>query len=243
MLNFSGIHKKFVKEILSNINLNVREGEFLSILGPSGSGKSTILRLASKILEPSKGKVEYKKSKSPVIGFVFQEPTLMPWRNVLNNVLLPLELNEDINKSSIDTAKEWLKNVGLSGKENSFPNELSGGQKMRVSIARALVQGCDLLLLDEPFAALDEITRNKLENDLLSIWEKERFTVLFVTHSVSEAIYLSERIIVLSNNPGQIIYEENIDYSGSRKEFQESNQYQEINNHIFKRLEEGMENE
>ncbi len=243
MLNFSGIHKKFDKEILSNINLNVREGEFLSILGPSGSGKSTILRLASKILEPSKGKVEYKKSKSPVIGFVFQEPTLMPWRNVLNNVLLPLELNEDINKSSIDTAKEWLKNVGLSGKENSFPNELSGGQKMRVSIARALVQGCDLLLLDEPFAALDEITRNKLENDLLSIWEKERFTVLFVTHSVSEAIYLSERIIVLSNNPGQIIYEENIDYSGSRKEFQESNQYQEINNHIFKRLEEGMENE
>ena len=243
MLNFSGIHKKFDKEILSNINLNVREGEFLSILGPSGSGKSTILRLASKILEPSKGKVEYKKSKSPVIGFVFQEPTLMPWRNVLNNVLLPLELNEDINKSSIDTAKEWLKNVGLSGKENSLPNELSGGQKMRVSIARALVQGCDLLLLDEPFAALDEITRNKLENDLLSIWEKERFTVLFVTHSVSEAIYLSERIIVLSNNPGQIIYEENIDYSGSRKEFQESNQYQEINNHIFKRLEEGMENE
>jgi len=243
MLNFSGIHKKFDKEILSNINLNVREGEFLSILGPSGSGKSTILRLASKILEPSKGKVEYKKSKSPVIGFVFQEPTLMPWRNVLNNVLLPLELNEDINKSSIDTAKEWLKNVGLSGKENSFPNELSGGQKMRVSIARALVQGCDLLLLDEPFAALDEITRNKLENDLLSIWEKERFTVLFVTHSVSEAIYLSERIIVLSNNPGQIIYEENIDYSGSRKEFQESNQYQEINNHIFKRLEEGMEND
>ena len=211
MLNFSGIHKKFDKEILSNINLNVREGEFLSILGPSGSGKSTLLRLASKILNPSKGKVEYKSGKNPLIGFVFQEPTLMPWRNVLGNVLLPLELKEGINKTNIDIANEWLSKVGLTGKENNFPNELSGGQKMRVSIARALVQGCDLLLLDEPFAALDEITRNKLENDLLSIWEKERFTVLFVTHSVSEAVYLSERIIVLSSNPGQIIYEKNSD--------------------------------
>ena len=243
MLNFSGIHKEFDKEILLNINLKVREGEFLSILGPSGSGKSTLLRLASKILNPSKGKVEYKQGKNPLIGFVFQEPTLMPWRNVLSNVLLPLELKEGINKSNIDIANEWLTKVGLAGKENSFPNELSGGQKMRVSIARALVQGCDLLLLDEPFAALDEITRSKLENDLLSIWEKEKFTVLFVTHSVSEAVYLSERIIVLSSNPGQIIYEKNIDYDGSRKEFQGSNHYHEINNHIFRKLEEGMKND
>ncbi len=120
MLNFSGIHKKFDKEILSNINLNVREGEFLSILGPSGSGKSTLLRLASKILNPSKGKVEYKQDKNPLIGFVFQEPTLMPWRNVLGNVLLPLELKEGINKTNIDIATEWLSKWGLRGKKIIF---------------------------------------------------------------------------------------------------------------------------
>ena len=240
MLRFSNIHMKFDKEILSNINLEVKKGEFLSILGPSGSGKSTLLRLASKILDPSKGTVEYKDQREPLIGFVFQEPTLMPWRDVLSNVVLPIEIKHKKNQLTKDYALEWLERVGLKGKENSYPDELSGGQKMRVSIARSLVQGCDLLLLDEPFSALDEVTRRRLEDDLLQIWEKEKFTVLFVTHSVSEAIYLSQRIIVLSSGPAEIIHEGHINYQGSKKDFLESREFQEINNNIYEKLEKGI---
>ena len=240
MLRFSNIHMKFDKEILSNINLEVKKGEFLSILGPSGSGKSTLLRLASKILDPSKGTVEYKDQREPLIGFVFQEPTLMPWRDVLSNVVLPIEIKNKKNQLTKDYALEWIERVGLKGKENSYPDELSGGQKMRVSIARSLVQGCDLLLLDEPFSALDEVTRRRLEDDLLQIWEKEKFTVLFVTHSVSEAIYLSQRIIVLSSGPAEIIHEGHINYQGSKKDFLESREFQEINNNIYEKLEKGI---
>ena len=240
MLKFSNVHMKFDKEILSNFNLEVKKGEFLSILGPSGSGKSTLLRLASKILDPSKGSVEYRDQKEPLIGFVFQEPTLMPWRDVLSNVILPIEIKHNKNQFTKDYALEWLERVGLKGKENNFPDELSGGQKMRVSIARSLVQGCDLLLLDEPFSALDEVTRRRLEDDLLEIWEKEKFTVLFVTHSVSEAIYLSQRIIVLSSGPAEIIDESLINYHGSKKDFSESKEFQEINNNIYDKLEKGI---
>ena len=240
MLRFSNIHMKFDKEILSNINLEVKKGEFLSILGPSGSGKSTLLRLASKILDPSKGTVEYRDQREPLIGFVFQEPTLMPWRDVLSNVVLPIEIKNKKNQLTKDYALEWIERVGLKGKENSYPDELSGGQKMRVSIARSLVQGCDLLLLDEPFSALDEVTRRRLEDDLLQIWEKEKFTVLFVTHSVSEAIYLSQRIIVLSSGPAEIIHEGHINYQGSKKDFLESREFQEINNNIYEKLEKGI---
>ena len=240
MLRFSNIHMKFDKEILSNIDLEVKKGEFLSILGPSGSGKSTLLRLASKILDPSKGTVEYRDQREPLIGFVFQEPTLMPWRDVLSNVVLPIEIKNKKNQLTKDYALEWIERVGLKGKENSYPDELSGGQKMRVSIARSLVQGCDLLLLDEPFSALDEVTRRRLEDDLLQIWEKEKFTVLFVTHSVSEAIYLSQRIIVLSSGPAEIIHEGHINYQGSKKDFLESREFQEINNNIYEKLEKGI---
>jgi len=240
MLKFSNIHMRFDKEILSNINLEVNKGEFLSILGPSGSGKSTLLRIASKILEPSKGQIEYDEQKDPSIGFVFQEPTLMPWRDVLSNVLLPLEIKHNKSQLTKDYALEWLERVGLKGKENSYPSELSGGQKMRVSIARSLVQGCDLLLLDEPFSALDEVTRRRLEDDLMEIWEKEKFTVLFVTHSVSEAVYLSQRIIVLSSGPAEVIDESQITYKGHKKDFKESKEFQEINNIIYEKLEKGM---
>ena len=203
MLNFSDVHMKFDKEILSNINLNIDSGEFVSILGPSGCGKSTLLRLASNLVQPNNGTVNYNLEEKLSIGFVFQNPTLMPWRNVLENVLLPLELNK--KNSSKEEAMLLLERVGLKDKEKNYPHELSGGQMMRVSIARSLINGCNLLLLDEPFAALDEITRRKLEDDLLEIWKKEKLTVLFVTHSVSEAIYLSQRIIVLSSGPGRII--------------------------------------
>ena len=241
MLNFSNVHMKFDRDVLSDINLNIDSGEFVSILGPSGCGKSTLLRLASNLAKPTKGAVDYVSHKDLSIGFVFQNPTLMPWRNVLENVTLPLELNK--RKSSKEEALMWLERVGLKDKEKSYPNELSGGQMMRVSIARSLINGCNLLLLDEPFAALDEITRRKLEDDLLEIWKKEKFTVLFVTHSVSEAIYLSQRVLVLSSGPGKIVYEKNISQYNSKKEFRGSKEFQTINSEIFEKLKSGVNNE
>ena len=241
MLNFSNVHMKFDRDVLSDINLNIDSGEFVSILGPSGCGKSTLLRLASNLAKPTKGVVDYISHKDLSIGFVFQNPTLMPWRTVLENVTLPLELNK--KKSSKEKALMWLERVGLKDKEKSYPNELSGGQMMRVSIARSLINGCNLLLLDEPFAALDEITRRKLEDDLLEIWKKEKFTVLFVTHSVSEAIYLSQRVLVLSSGPGKIVYEKNISQYNSKKEFRGSKEFQTINSKIFEKLKSGINNE
>ena len=241
MLNFSNVHMKFDKDVLSDINLNIDSGEFVSILGPSGCGKSTLLRLASNLAKPTKGVVDYISPKDLSIGFVFQNPTLMPWRTVMENITLPLELNK--KKFSKEEALMWLARVGLKDKEKSYPNELSGGQMMRVSIARSLINGCNLLLLDEPFAALDEITRRKLEDDLLEIWEKENFTVLFVTHSVSEAIYLSQRVLVLSSGPGKIVYEKNISQYISKEEFRESKEFQVINSEIFEKLKSGVNNE
>ena len=241
MLNFSNVHMKFDKDVLSNINLKIDSGEFVSILGPSGCGKSTLLRLASNLAKPTKGVVDYISPKDLSIGFVFQNPTLMPWRTVMENITLPLELNK--KKFSKEEALMWLARVGLKDKEKSYPNELSGGQMMRVSIARSLINGCNLLLLDEPFAALDEITRRKLEDDLLEIWEKEKFTVLFVTHSVSEAIYLSQRVLVLSSGPGKIVYEKNISQYISKEEFRESKEFQAINSEIFEKLKSGVNNE
>ena len=241
MLNFSDVHMRFDKEILSNINLNIDSGEFVSILGPSGCGKSTLLRLASNLVQPTKGTVNHNLEEKLSIGFVFQNPTLMPWRNVLENVVLPLELNK--KNSSKEEALLLLERVGLKDKEKNYPHELSGGQMMRVSIARSLINGCNLLLLDEPFAALDEITRRKLEDDLLEIWEKEKFTVLFVTHSVSEAIYLSQRVLVLSSGPGKIVYEKNISQYISKEEFRDSKEFQAINSEIFEKLKSGVNNE
>ena len=241
MLNFSNVHMKFDKDVLSDINLNIDSGEFVSILGPSGCGKSTLLRLASNLAKPTKGVVDYISPKDLSIGFVFQNPTLMPWRNVMENITLPLELNK--KKFSKEEVLMWLARVGLKDKEKSYPNELSGGQMMRVSIARSLINGCNLLLLDEPFAALDEITRRKLEDDLLEIWEKEKFTVLFVTHSVSEAIYLSQRVLVLSSGPGKIVYEKNISQYISKEEFRDSKEFQAINSEIFEKLKSGVNNE
>ena len=241
MLNFSNVHMKFDKDVLSDINLKIDSGEFVSILGPSGCGKSTLLRLASNLAKPTKGVVDYISPKDLSIGFVFQNPTLMPWRTVMENITLPLELNK--KKFSKEEALMWLARVGLKDKEKSYPNELSGGQMMRVSIARSLINGCNLLLLDEPFAALDEITRRKLEDDLLEIWEKEKFTVLFVTHSVSEAIYLSQRVLVLSSGPGKIVYEKNISQYISKEEFRDSKEFQAINSEIFEKLKSGVNNE
>ena len=236
MLKFTNVFKNYDKSVLADINMEVEEGEFISILGPSGSGKSTILRLASKLIKPSRGKISYQRNKPPSIGFVFQDATLMPWRNVLDNIILPLELKGVRRNISTKKAAEWIKKVGLEGKENSFPGELSGGQKMRVSLARSMVTDCDLLLLDEPFAALDEITRRKLEDDLLKIWKREKFTILLVTHSVSEAVYLSERVIVLSMGPGKIISDKKIFKENFDQDFRNSQQLFDLNKTVYNLL-------
>jgi NitT/TauT family transport system ATP-binding protein len=200
---------------LAGLDLDVRQGEFLSLLGPSGCGKSTALRIIAGLTEPTQGVVDWTPTAGTEnenrLGFVFQEPTLMPWATVANNVLLPLKLKGVASEKASDRAAAALDRVGLQKFAAAYPRELSGGMRMRVSIARALVTEPELLLMDEPFAALDEITRFKLNNDLLQVWQALRTTVVFVTHSVFESVYLSSRIVVMAARPGRVFTEVAID--------------------------------
>lgn len=195
---------------LSDIDLSIGKGEFVSILGPSGCGKSTLLRLIAGLGEPTEGAIEWTGDEGevllehPSLGFVFQEPTLMPWRTVASNVYWPLGLRGVSRKDAAPGVDEALRMVGLENFARAYPRELSGGMKMRVSIARALVVKPKVLLMDEPFAALDEITRTRLNDDLLRLWKQEGWTVIFVTHSVYESVYLSSRVVVMSPRPGRV---------------------------------------
>jgi NitT/TauT family transport system ATP-binding protein len=205
------VSKQFANGTLAvrDVDIGLREGEFISLLGPSGCGKSTLLRMIAGLVSPSAGEIVWGENGNaqtrPDIGFVFQEPTLMPWATALGNVMLPLKLKGMARSQAASEAAETLKVVGLAGFEKSYPRELSGGMRMRVSIARALVTRPRILLMDEPFAALDEITRHKLNDDLLSMWWQRRFSVVFVTHSVFESVYLSQRIAVMAARPGRIM--------------------------------------
>jgi NitT/TauT family transport system ATP-binding protein len=208
---------------LGPIDLEVRRGEFVSLLGPSGCGKSTALRLIAGLGAPSSGTLRVARTAAEVngghpIGFVFQEPTLMPWTTVRENVRLPLKLAHVPLPSAKARVDEALAQVGLSEFADSYPRELSGGMKMRVSLARALVTDPDILLMDEPFAALDEITRFRLNNDLLALWRSLRKTVIFVTHSVFESVYLSQRVVVMTSRPGRIAAEINVETPEPRNE-------------------------
>jgi NitT/TauT family transport system ATP-binding protein len=194
---------------LGPLDLDVRRGEFVSLLGPSGCGKSTALRLIAGLNMPTSGTVRvshrpYQARMAHPIGFVFQEPTLMPWASVRDNVRLPLKLAHAPAAEANARIDEALTQMGLAEFAEAFPRELSGGMKMRVSLARALVTDPDILLMDEPFAALDEITRFRLNNDLLALWRNLRKTVIFVTHSVFESVYLSQRVVVMTTRPGRI---------------------------------------
>jgi NitT/TauT family transport system ATP-binding protein len=196
---------------LTNMSLTVQRGEFLSLLGPSGCGKSTALRIIAGLGAPSSGSIEWPSSTvnwkglpEGDIGFVFQDPTLMPWATVFGNVYLPLKLQGLSKDAARPRIMETLSTVGLADFADAYPRELSGGMKMRVSIARALVTKPKLLLMDEPFAALDEITRQKLNDDVLNLWRQTGITVIFVTHSVFESAYLSSRIVVMRARPGQV---------------------------------------
>ncbi len=196
---------------LSGMSLTVESGEFISLLGPSGCGKSTALRIIAGLGDISAGKIDWPSSRinskglpEGDIGFVFQEPTLMPWKTVFGNVYLPLKLRGVSKADARERIMEVLATVGLADFADAFPRELSGGMKMRVSIARALVTKPKLLLMDEPFAALDEITRQKLNDDVLRLWKATGITVIFVTHSVFESAYLSNRIVVMKARPGRV---------------------------------------
>jgi len=241
---------------LDQLDLAIRHGEFVSLLGPSGCGKSTALRLIAGLAEPTRGSISWGGTplprsphptlprtrgrvgwglrgrvgrggrNKPEVGFVFQEPTLMPWATVFRNVMLPLELEGIEHRLATKRATEALERVGLASFRDSYPRELSGGMKMRVSIARALVTDPPLLLMDEPFAALDEITRFKLNNDLLELWREVGHTVIFVTHSVFESVYLSNRIIVMTPRPGRVFTELTVDAPYPRDEsFRTSAEY------------------
>ena len=195
---------------LRGFDLAVRDGEFVSLLGPSGCGKSTALRIIAGLSAASKGAVEWPggaEGAAGRIGFVFQEPTLMPWADIAANVRLPLTLSHADDTSARQAVAQALVRVGLADFARAYPRELSGGMKMRASIARALATEPQLLLMDEPFAALDEITRFKLNNDLLTLWQELRRTVIFVTHSVFESVYLSQRIVVMTPRPGRVFAE------------------------------------
>jgi NitT/TauT family transport system ATP-binding protein len=223
LLALRGVGKTFSNGVtaLRDVDLTIREGDFLSLLGPSGCGKSTALRLIAGLSMPTTGALDWSGGgfiSQSKIGFVFQEPTLLPWASVFDNVWLPLRLKGISRAEAAPAITELLERVHLTGFQNAMPRELSGGMKMRVSIARALITKPHLLLMDEPFAALDEITRFKLNDDLLELWQDERFTVVFVTHSVFESVFLSSRIIVMAARPGRVHKEIAIDAPYPRDE-------------------------
>jgi NitT/TauT family transport system ATP-binding protein len=230
-VRLSGVSKTFANGVqaLGPLDLVVGAGEFVSLLGPSGCGKSTALRLIAGLTQPTSGEVQLTATPRDTrrsIGFVFQEPTLMPWATVWDNVYLPLRLQRRSRSDVEARIGEALANVGLSDFASVYPRELSGGMKMRVSLARALVTDPDILLMDEPFAALDEITRFRLNNDLLELWRRSRRTIVFVTHSVFESVFLSQHVVVMTPRPGRIAEQFSIDAAEPRgEEFRTSAAY------------------
>ena len=195
---------------LGTVDLSVREGEFVSLLGPTGCGKTTLLRVVADLISPTRGVVMVRGQDAHVarrnneFGFVFQEPALLPWRTVLANVRLPLEI---VGYDGDENARceELLDLVGLLAFKNHYPHELSGGMKQRVALVRALSWGPSILLMDEPFSAVDELTRNRLQDDLLELWDLDKKTIVFVTHNITEAVYLGDRVLVFSSRPGRIV--------------------------------------
>ncbi|MCA0451516.1 MAG: ABC transporter ATP-binding protein [Proteobacteria bacterium] len=207
---------------LENVSFDIPKGAFLSLLGPSGCGKSTLLRVVADLVNASEGACDVlggtpeQARRERKLGFVFQDAALLPWRTAIQNVELPLEVGGGIKRGSSPTPRELLRLVGLEGWENSFPHELSGGMRQRVSIARALLGSPQILLMDEPFGALDEITRDRLNEELLRIWQETKTTILFVTHSIYEAAFLGQKVLVLAANPGRVREMVDIDLPATR---------------------------
>ena len=244
LIDLAGIGKTYGSGTvaLAGVDAAIREGGFVSLVGPSGCGKSTLLRIVAGLIAPDKGALSWPASgtRPSDIGFVFQDATLMPWARVTENVYLPLKLKGIAKEKAMPRVREALARVGLSDFADAFPRELSGGMKMRVSIARALVTEPPVLLMDEPFAALDEFTREKLDDDLVGLWLAHRFTTVFVTHSIYESVYLSERVLVMGARPGRILADIAIDAPFPRgRAFRESQAYVETCAKVSAALREG----
>ncbi len=235
---------------LQDMNMTIQEGQFVSLVGPSGCGKSTVLRLVAGLGNMTTGSIEWgqnfekntpNRQGEHKLAFVFQEPALMPWATVMDNVRLPLKLAGEPKQKADQDVLEALQLVSLRGFERSFPRELSGGMRMRVSIARALVTKPQVLLMDEPFGALDEITRSKLNSDVLELWQEKRWTVIFVTHNIYEAVYLSNRVVVMAARPGRVVADIPIDAPYPRsEEFRTSPLYNDYCREVSARLHEAM---
>lgn len=211
MIMVRGVEKTYPNgtNALQRLDLNIARGEIISLLGPSGCGKSTLLKMFADLEQPSAGLVRWN-GKAEIqsqckMAMVFQEATLMPWANIAENVRLPLDLQHISKSTSTPKVMAALKAVGLENFSQAYPRELSGGMQMRASLARALVTEPDLLLMDEPFGALDEFTRHKLDSDIRQLWSERDLTVVFVTHSIYEAVYLSSRVIVMGARPGRVV--------------------------------------
>lgn len=227
---------------LQDMNLVIQESQFVSLVGPSGCGKSTVLRIIAGLGRMNSGTIDWAMSQQArKLAFVFQDAALMPWATVRENVRLPLKLAGRPKNDSEVAVQQALQRVRLEGFERSYPRELSGGMKMRVSIARALVTQPNVLLMDEPFGALDEITRSKLNSDLLDLWRQQRWTVVFVTHNIYEAVYLSNRVIVMAARPGRVVADVAIDAPYPRTEaFRTSPVYNEYCREVSEHLAEAM---
>jgi len=210
--NNGGLHA------LDNISFEVCPRDFICFLGPSGSGKTTLLKVLASLLPPTSGKINFSRSQHPKVGMVFQQSNLMPWRSVIDNIKLPLELEGVSESQARAKAHELIDLVGLNGFEYSWPRDLSGGMAQRVGIARALIHDPDLLLLDEPFGSLDAITRERMWTELSRIWQAKQKTVIMVTHSINESLFLADRVLVLTQRPGKIKLDVEVDLPRPRKD-------------------------
>jgi len=247
LLTLSNVGKVYSTGVvaLRDVNLTIEEGEFLSLLGPSGCGKSTLLRIIAGLGGTTGGSLSWNdgatRNMRREIGFVFQDATLMPWATVFKNVLLPLKLRGMSKAEATPRVERAIEQVGLSGFANAYPREPSGGMRMRVSVARALVAEPKILLMDEPFASLDEITRFRLNDDLLRLWAGQDWTVVFVTHSVFESVYLSSRVVVMNTSPGSVFGTVNVDAPYPRLEdYRTSTTYNEYCRAVSTKLSETM---
>ena len=232
MIDISGVTKHFDDvHALAEINLDIGTGEFVSIVGPSGWGKSTLLRIIAglvsthgRVVKPDKG------------AFVFQDSALLPWRNVQKNIELLMELELIPKAERVEKARSALSQVGLTGFEKNYPHQLSGGMKMRLSLARSLVLNPDYLLMDEPLSAVDELTREVLQEEIYALWKKDKFTAILVTHNVPEAVYLSNRVVVMSSRPGKITHIVDIPFKNRNQKLRSSNKFHKLINDISWKL-------